>query len=167
MRVSRKCALIWRQWRRTITLATLLLTGFGGSAIAQITGQPSIGQPQQQSPQLNQQQRLQPLAPLATSSSATYLLGAGDQISLSVIGYPEFTGTVAILTDGTITLTLLGPLRVSGLTPSQLSAALTYWPGSIQLSGLSRNNIEALGATSLNSTNTNSRIVVRRPLPAG
>ncbi len=185
----------------TTTLATVFVTGFSGSALAQITGQPTIGQPQApqqlQRPQVPSQPGLsspQPLAvPLVTSSSATYLLGAGDQISLSVIGYPEFTGTIAILADGTITLPLLGPLRVSGLTPNQLSVALTqrlrtylvdpvvsvglavmrpvivtvagevYRPGPIQLSGLSSNNSDPLGVTSVNSTGTNSRIVERAP----
>lgn len=193
----------------TTTLATLLLTGFSSSALAQITGQPSIGQPstsqpatsqpatgQPQAPQpaLQPQRVPQPLAsPLATSSSATYILGAGDQISLSVIGYPEFTGTVAILADGTITLPLIGPLRVSGLTPNQLSAVLTqqlrvylvdpvvsvglavmrpvvvtvagevYRPGPIQLSGLSSNNSSPLGVTNINSSGTNSRTVERPP----
>ena len=42
-----------------------------------------------------------------------------------MIGYPEFTGTLAILPDGSVTLPLIGPVRVSGLTPNQLSAALT------------------------------------------
>ena len=181
----------------TTTLATLLVAGFGGSALAQITGQPTMSQPQAPQQQLQRPQALsspQPLAaPLATSSSATYLLGAGDQIALSVIGYPEFTGTIAILADGTITLPLLGPLRVSGLTPNQLSVALTqrlrtylvdpvvsvglaamrpvivtvagevYRPGPIQLSGLSSNDSDPLGVTSVDSTGINSRIVERAP----
>ena len=115
----------------TSALATVLITGLDGSVLAQITGQPtnnpnslpnsisnSLQQPIGQSVSPN------PTAALGRSN-ATYILGAGDQISLSVIGYPEFTGTLAILSDGTITLPLVGPLRVSGLTPNQLSLALT------------------------------------------
>ena len=109
------------------------------AALAQITGQPAIGQPAPtQSAPTQAAPTPQPAisrpptgnlqAPglsATSSSNATYILGAGDQISLSVIGYPEFTGTLAILPDGSVTLPLIGPVRVSGLTPNQLSAALT------------------------------------------
>lgn len=110
-------------------------------------------------------------------SNATYILDAGDQVSLSVIGYPEFTGTLAILPDGTVTLPLIGSLRISGLTPNQLSAVLSqrlrtylvdpvvsvglvvmrpvvvtisgevHRPGPIQLSSLSSNSGEPLGVS--------------------
>ena len=130
-------------------IALLAAGSFSSGAIAQITGQPELGNrdPQPASPaapapafpaQPQPAPSAQPtnalptgtqapeLLPAATSSSnATYILGAGDQISLSVIGYPEFTGTLAILPDGSVTLPLVGPVRVSGLTPNQLSAALT------------------------------------------
>ena len=116
-----------------------------GTEIAQITGQPTIGQPVEEPvsvPSLNQQinqpinQPLyrqpvnQPvqgtqLAPVSSVSSANYVLGVGDRITLSVIGYPEFTGNLAILPDGTVTLPLIGPVRVIGLTPVQLSEILT------------------------------------------
>ncbi|MGB3299535.1 MAG: polysaccharide biosynthesis/export family protein, partial [Phormidesmis sp.] len=104
---------------------TLLLSLLSTSALAQITGQPplqpvsvpqvrGLAQPQtssQTNGQINSQYGSSPIA--AASSSAMYILGAGDQISLSVIGYPEFTGTLAVLSDGTITLPLVGPVRAS------------------------------------------------------
>lgn len=199
----------------TTTVSALLLAGISvslnsRSALAQITGQPSlsqptgqpsgqpaIGQPNSRPQPIDSQRSLTPAAlPLATSGSqATYILGAGDQIALSVIGYPEFTGTIAILADGTITLPLLGPLRVSGLTPNQLSVALTqrfkeylvdpvvsvslavmrpvvvtvagevYRPGPIQLSGLSSSNGNPLGTTGITAAGTNSLLLERPALP--
>ena len=165
-------------------ISLLALGSLSHTAIAQITGQPSLGTPAPAQPS-NQPQVApsqprtlqQGLAPVAASSNATYILDAGDQISLSVIGYPEFTGSVAVLPDGTITLPLIGPMRVSGSTPNQLSAALTqrlrtylvdpvvsvgllatrpvvvtvsgevHRPGPIQLSGPGSSNGEPLGST--------------------
>jgi polysaccharide biosynthesis/export protein len=165
----------------TTAVTTLLVTTVsGGSAIAQITGQPTMGLPSlQQSPAQAPASApaapMTPMAPMApvsaaSQSNATYILGPGDQISLSVIGYPEFTGTLALLPDGSITLPLVGPVVVAGLTPNQLSAALSqrlrtylvdpvvsvglvvmrpvvvtvagevHRPGPVQLSGLSSSN---------------------------
>ncbi len=198
-------------------MAALGVIGYSGSALAQITGQPTLGQPNQQvpnqqmpnqqipaqsAPGLNVPQNLPQMNPgygnapiAASSSSATYLLGAGDQISLSVIGYPEFTGTLAILSDGTITLPLVGSLRVTGLTPNQLSAALSerlrtylvdpvvsvglavmrpivvtvagevYRPGPLQLSGLSSSNGNPLGGDGTTPAGTNSTLMERPALP--
>ena len=154
-----------------------------GQITGQITGQPELGIPAQTPVQASPAPRsLGPSSfgqslglPAAANSNATYILGAGDQISLSVIGYPEFTGTVAILPDGSVTLPLIGPVRVSGLTPNQLSVALTqqlstylvepavnvglavmrpvvvtvsgevHRPGPVQMSSLSDSNTEPLG----------------------
>jgi polysaccharide biosynthesis/export protein len=153
--------------------------------------QPQLNQPNQ--PQLNPAAGNAPIA--ASDSSATYILGAGDQISLSVIGYPEFTGTIAILSDGTIALPLVGTLRVSGLTTNQLSAALSqrlrtylvdpvvsvglavmrpvvvtvagevHRPGPIQLSGLSSSNGNPLGGEGTTAAGTNSQLLERPALP--
>ena len=122
------------------------------SAIAQITGQPTIGQPPSERPvelpSLSPIQQLpaqqipaqqlpiqQPVSPsgfspttsagFSDASSANYILGVGDQISLSVIGYPEFTGNLAVLPDGTVILPLVGPVQASGLTTTQLSDVLS------------------------------------------
>lgn len=193
-------------------MATLWVVSFGGSAIAQITGQPTLGQPVPNQQMPNQQVPTQPAPGLnsrppqpsgsygsvpmaASSSSATYILGAGDQISLSVIGYPEFTGTLAILSDGTITLPLVGTLRANGLTPNQLSAQIaqrlrTYLvdpvasvglavmrpvvvtvagevhrPGPVQLSGLSSSNGNPLGGDGTTAAGTNALLQERPALP--
>ncbi|MEL7400756.1 MAG: polysaccharide biosynthesis/export family protein, partial [Pseudomonadota bacterium] len=184
-------------------LTPLVLAGLSTAAIAQITGQPTLGRPSQSNqPSLNngQPNQLPPsgatlnpamASPLAASSAsnATYILGPGDQISLSVIGYPEFTGTLALLSDGTVTLPLTGRVRASGMTADQLSGLLTqqlreylvdpvvsvglvtmrpvvvtvsgevHRPGPIQLSSLTSTNGSPLGGT------TDAQVGERPALP--
>ena len=63
----------------------------------------------------------------STSAPASnfYILGAGDQLEITVLGYLEFTGTKVILTDGTIALPAIGNVQAAGLSPSVLSQELT------------------------------------------
>ncbi len=186
------------QWVTSLAVATIWsMAGTGERAIAQITGQPSSPPtlntpvpsgptPNVPTPNISTQsapaQTLINPPPLTVNSysNASYILGAGDQISLSVIGYPEFTGTLAVLPDGTVNLPLVGALRASGLTPNQLSAVLTqqmmaylvdpvvsvglavqrpvvvtvsgavHRPGPLQLSGLSTSNGTVLNNAVLN-----------------
>ncbi|MEM9087769.1 MAG: polysaccharide biosynthesis/export family protein [Cyanobacteria bacterium P01_F01_bin.53] len=185
-------------------LAPTLLVSLSGPVAAQITGQPTLrqsgqpatGQPVHASPANGSVAPAQPVAqpaapqpllpavpnadssnPLGASSASnsSYILGAGDQISLSVIGYPEFTGTLVLLSDGTVTLPLTGRVRAAGMTASQLSEVLTtqlraylvdpvvsvglvamrpvivtvsgevHRPGPIQLSSLSSSSTNPLG----------------------
>lgn len=58
-------------------------------------------------------------------SDSAYILGAGDQISIIVIGYEEFNGTRVVLPDGTIAMPLIGSLRVAGQTIDAVSERLT------------------------------------------
>lgn len=175
-------------------ITLLALGSFHRAAIAQITGQPSLPQstpaqtrpaqpnlPTQSTPPGSsangQPSGLSPTLSPISASSANYILGAGDQVALSVIGYPEFTGTVAILADGSITLPLVGQMQAAGLTSSQFSNVLTqnlktylvdpvvsislttmrpvivtvsgevHRPGPVQLTGLSSSDAEPLSAT--------------------
>lgn len=182
-----------------VTLATLGTMGTQRPTLAQITGQPTFNQPtpntqQPVSPPIGNPQPSQPPAinpAIASSySNATYILGPGDQISLSVIGYPEFTGTLALLPDGTVTLPLTGRVRASGMTANQLSGVLmqqlreylvdpvvsvglvtmrpvvvtvsgaVHRPGPIQLSSLTSSNGNPLG-----SGGTDAQIGERPALP--
>jgi polysaccharide export outer membrane protein len=70
---------------------------------------------------------LQPLPVLAqaTNPRASYRLGAGDQIEITVFGYEEYTGSKVILPDGTITLPIVGAVLAAGQTPDQLAQDLT------------------------------------------
>ncbi len=54
-----------------------------------------------------------------------YILAPGDRINITVYGYEEFNLVQEILPDGTITLPLLGSVRVTGYTNSSLDNELT------------------------------------------
>jgi polysaccharide biosynthesis/export protein len=58
-------------------------------------------------------------APTAAVSDDRRLvqLGPGDQITLEVYGQPDMNSTLYVGDDGTISVPLAGPVKVSGLTP--------------------------------------------------
>ncbi|MGD1854737.1 MAG: polysaccharide biosynthesis/export family protein [Leptolyngbyaceae cyanobacterium] len=83
-----------------------------------------------------------PELPLADSSSfqfsqgigsRDYLLGAGDQIAIEIVGYPEFADSHIILPDGTVSLPLIGSVQASGRTLNSLSNAIEAQLGSAYL----------------------------------
>lgn len=53
------------------------------------------------------------------SAEATYILGAGDRLRVDVFGVPQYSGEYLVLLDGTINLTVIGYVSVSGLTLPQ------------------------------------------------
>jgi len=204
-----------RIFTRFKTTAAVTAALFGSQLIgvsvptqAQITGQPTgTGFPQpgtiptNAAPANTIPPTALPVAPMngtvgmAATSLSGYILGAGDQIALSVIGYPEFTGTTAVLPDGTVTLPLVGPVRAAGLTPNQLTAVLTqqmraylvepvvsvslsvmrpvvvtvsgevHRPGPLQLSGLSSNNTTTLNGNNVGDSNIDARLASQPALP--
>ncbi|MEO1145421.1 MAG: polysaccharide biosynthesis/export family protein [Cyanobacteria bacterium J06638_22] len=58
-------------------------------------------------------------------TNAQYMLEPGDEISILVYGYEEYTGLHLVRSDGSITLPVLGSVGVSGHTLDSLTAALT------------------------------------------
>lgn len=54
-----------------------------------------------------------------------YVIGAGDELYISVWKEPDLTRTVPVRPDGKITLPLAGDIQASGLTPNQLEQNLT------------------------------------------
>jgi polysaccharide biosynthesis/export protein len=58
-------------------------------------------------------------------SISAYRLGAGDLVEVSVQGMPEMTVNRSVLTDGTITLPMIGAVRLSGLSQDQASQEIT------------------------------------------
>ncbi len=58
-------------------------------------------------------------------STSAYRLGAGDIVEISIQGMPEMTVNRSILTDGTITLQMIGSVRLSGLSQEQASQEIT------------------------------------------
>ncbi|MEM7063776.1 MAG: polysaccharide biosynthesis/export family protein [Cyanobacteria bacterium P01_B01_bin.77] len=53
-----------------------------------------------------------------------YLLGSGDEITITVFDYSEFSGVHHILPDGSLSLPLVGRVMTAGKTPDQLSEEL-------------------------------------------
>lgn len=54
-----------------------------------------------------------------------YVIGAGDELYVSVWKEPDLTRAVPVRPDGKITLPLAGDIQASGLTPNQLEQNLT------------------------------------------
>jgi len=61
----------------------------------------------------------------ANVSKDQYVIGAGDELYISVWKEPDLTRTVPVRPDGKITVPLAGDIQASGLTPTQLEANLT------------------------------------------
>jgi polysaccharide biosynthesis/export protein len=108
--------------------------------------------------------------PFMAQGYSDYVLGPGDQISLEIVGYPEFTSSYVVLPDGNIVLPLVGSMPTAGKTLAQTSQDLTarlsyylvepsvsvrlaimrpvivnmagsiYRPGPVQLTGLTSSN---------------------------
>jgi polysaccharide biosynthesis/export protein len=56
---------------------------------------------------------------------ASYYIGPGDEIAITVVGYPEYTVSRSVLSDGTISLPLIGEVMAADRTPAQLEKRLT------------------------------------------
>ncbi len=50
-----------------------------------------------------------------------YIIGPGDVLELKLFDAPELSGTLEVLNDGSVSLPLVGPVRLSGLTIQQAS----------------------------------------------
>jgi polysaccharide export outer membrane protein len=75
----------------------------------------------------------------AEAQSENYVIRQGDQIKISVWGYPEFTTEGLVKETGTFTVPLIGELVVGGLTKEQFTEQLkqklaVYIKGEMQLS---------------------------------
>jgi polysaccharide biosynthesis/export protein len=69
------------------------------------------------------------LLPPATAdldAPSSYVLGVGDQISVSIWGSPDVDGVYTIGADGTFSMALLGEIKADGLTRQQLEDAINH-----------------------------------------
>jgi polysaccharide biosynthesis/export protein len=69
-----------------------------------------------------------PPAPVASSSAvenSSYIIGPDDVLQVTVWKEQTLSGTFPVRPDGMISMVLLGDVKASGLTPSQLAANLT------------------------------------------
>jgi polysaccharide export outer membrane protein len=74
----------------------------------------------------------QPASAAATGSlgaPANYQLSVNDQIGVEVFGEDDLRTNVRVNSDGNVSLPLLGPVRLAGLTIGQASARLTEMYG--------------------------------------
>jgi polysaccharide biosynthesis/export protein len=63
-----------------------------------------------------------PVDPSGNAAPGAYVLGAGDQIEVTV---PHLTVTVTLGPDGVIALPLISPVNAAGKTTAQLASELT------------------------------------------
>lgn len=56
---------------------------------------------------------------------ASYALGPGDVLAITVWNEPNVSGTVPVRPDGKISLPLVGDVEATGITPEKLQAILT------------------------------------------
>ncbi len=59
-----------------------------------------------------------------SQSTATYVIGASDVLTVTVWKEPSFSGTLLVRPDGMVSVPLLGDIQASGLTPLQLADQL-------------------------------------------
>ena len=59
------------------------------------------------------------------SSSDSYILGPGDEVAVTVFGYEEYTESKIIAPDGTITMPIVGSLRLADQTPTSAANLIT------------------------------------------
>ena len=61
---------------------------------------------------------------VATAVAPDYIIGPGDSLSINVWKEPTVSGTLPVRPDGMISLSLVGDLQASGLTPAHLSTEI-------------------------------------------
>ena len=54
-----------------------------------------------------------------------FVLGPGDELKMTVWGYPELSEQVIILPDGTVSYPLIGSLKAAGLTTRELATTIS------------------------------------------
>ncbi|MEO6912196.1 MAG: polysaccharide biosynthesis/export family protein [Edaphobacter sp.] len=59
------------------------------------------------------------------TDTSHYIIGAEDNLQITVWKEPTLSGTVPVRPDGMISMVLLGDLPAAGITPMQLSADIT------------------------------------------
>ena len=62
--------------------------------------------------------------PVGRDASASYTLGAGDKLRITVFNEPNLTGDYTVTSDGNVSLPLIGNVSASGMTLIGLQASL-------------------------------------------
>jgi len=149
-------------WRRVLALASLINCLLPLSTPAQTTAPGQV--PVRSLPPDATVPKLAPEPSLSrdrsSSDGSNYLLGAGDQIEITVYEYDEYTGSHIILPDGSIGLPLLGRVPAADRTVDELGQQLTQ-----RLQTLLVNPVVTVGLTKLRPIRVNVAGEVRRPGP--
>lgn len=66
-----------------------------------------------------------PESPQPVDQGDSYLLGPGDRLELKLFDAPELSGSLEVLNDGSVSLPLIGSVRLTGLTIGQAATWLT------------------------------------------
>lgn len=66
-----------------------------------------------------------PALPSVQGDTDDYILGPGDEIQITVVGYSEFDDSYEILPDGNVMLPLVGAINLANKTPYQASQEVT------------------------------------------
>jgi polysaccharide export outer membrane protein len=85
---------------------------------------------------------------------SAYLLGPGDDISVTVWGHPELSGKHVVGPDGAIQLSIAGSIQVGDLTADEAGDKLTH--------ALSEDYVKPVTTVSIDSYNSNQVVVLGR-----
>lgn len=114
-----------RQALKRIFLLFLVSSIAAGCSLQMVT-KPSIGERQPANIQPGgESSNIGALQASADSVTNENIIRPGDQIQVTVWGYPEFNTTTTVKDFGSITVPLIGEVIAAGLTVSQLKAELT------------------------------------------
>jgi polysaccharide export outer membrane protein len=94
-------------------------------ALVPVLAVPALAQKAPEKPPANSQATSNPQAKPQAASNDTYIIGAGDELSISVWKEPDLTRVIPVRPDGKISMPLLNDVQAAGQTPMQLSAAIT------------------------------------------
>jgi polysaccharide export outer membrane protein len=86
---------------------------------------PALAQKRSEQPAANSQAISNTQAKPQAVSNDTYIIGAGDELSISVWKEPDLTRVIPVRPDGKISMPLLNDVQAAGQTPMQLSATIT------------------------------------------
>jgi polysaccharide biosynthesis/export protein len=104
--------------RRSIFVVVLSFTLLTISAWAQDNGK---GKQNEKPPSTAAKELKDP----ASVAGPDYVIGADDNLHISVWKEPDLTNTLPVRPDGKISMPLLNDVQASGLTPMQLASSLT------------------------------------------
>jgi len=122
-----------RNWTCIAGAALLLLagcSGYRGQQLSQAAPMPQPaavqqGAPTQQGAQAQQRAPLQQAAPAQRGAPVSqYRLDAGDELRVIVFGQENLSGTFKVDDSGAITMPLLPPLSMRGLTPHEAKRSI-------------------------------------------